>query len=253
MDKKCIFCQRADNNEARYGKKLSTFVEGNEKKELEEIVVHHFCLLFSAGICSRGMISDGILGFLPEDIKKEVSRGSFLRCHFCSKQGATAGCCVRECNFTYHPSCGFDATFDRNKDNWIQFQFQDEYQSWCKKHSQTIPFIKTPGHSKNFPRSFKCQYCFGQISRRWVKEIPVQLIQCRCCKTYCHTDCVRHYAYRSGETRFKCCFCNCFLIIDEKDEKQVKKRQKCKNDYMKNVQRKGVYVPKEANEIMQVF
>ena len=59
--------------------------------------VHYFCLLFSSGLGQSGTENEGIKGFLMPDIKKEIKRGSRLKCVYCRKKGATVGCAEPKC------------------------------------------------------------------------------------------------------------------------------------------------------------
>ena len=67
---------------------------------------HLHCLMFSSGLIQRGEESDGIIGFLPDDIQSELQRGSKLRCAFCKEIYATVGCCQKSCTKSYHLPCG---------------------------------------------------------------------------------------------------------------------------------------------------
>ena len=69
-------------------------------------VAHLHCLMFSSGLIQRGEEDQGIIGFLPADIQSELSRGSALRCAFCSEVFATVGCCQKSCSKSYHLPCG---------------------------------------------------------------------------------------------------------------------------------------------------
>lgn len=68
--------------------------------------VHYFCLLFACNLSQDGEESEGIQGFLLNDIRREANRGQKLTCKHCKKKGATSACIVPECKMTYHFPCG---------------------------------------------------------------------------------------------------------------------------------------------------
>ena len=47
---------------------------------------HYFCLLFASSMEQSGEDEEGIKGFLPNDILKELRRGARLKCHYCEKK-----------------------------------------------------------------------------------------------------------------------------------------------------------------------
>ena len=59
-----------------------------------------------SGLIQRGEETDGIIGFLPDDIQSELQRGAKLRCAFCKEIYATVGCCQKLCSKSYHLPCG---------------------------------------------------------------------------------------------------------------------------------------------------
>ncbi|XP_019779663.1 G2/M phase-specific E3 ubiquitin-protein ligase isoform X6 [Tursiops truncatus] len=94
----CVFCRKNDDCPIKYGEKKT-----NEKWNL---TVHYYCLLMSSGIWQRGKEEEGVYGFLIEDIKKEVTRASKLKCCICKKTGASIGCVTPRCKRSYHFPCG---------------------------------------------------------------------------------------------------------------------------------------------------
>ena len=74
--------------------------------QVDTISAHYFCLLFSSGLGQRGEEREGVKGFLAEDIRREVRRGSRLKCVYCRKKGATVGCAEQKCKKSYHPNPG---------------------------------------------------------------------------------------------------------------------------------------------------
>ena len=47
---------------------------------------HYFCLLFASSMEQSGEDEEGIKGFLPNDILKELRRGARLKCQYCEKK-----------------------------------------------------------------------------------------------------------------------------------------------------------------------
>ena len=102
-------------------------------------VAHLHCLMFSSGLIQRGEEHQGIIGFLPADIQSELTRGSKLRCTFCSSVYATVGCCQKSCSKSYHLPCG------------IKYgaicEYYGNFDSYCPTHrTRRVP--------KNRPRSY---------------------------------------------------------------------------------------------------
>ena len=93
---------------------------------VEDINSHYFCLLFSSGLGQRGEEGEGVKGFLPADIRKEIRRGSRLKCVFCKKKGATVGCAEPTCKKTYHLTCG--------SQHDCLMQYFGQFKSMCSRH-----------------------------------------------------------------------------------------------------------------------
>ena len=74
--------------------------------EKDGIRAHYFCLLFSSGLGQKGDELEGLNGFLPGDVRKELKRGARLKCVHCKLKGATVGCAKAECKKSYHLPCG---------------------------------------------------------------------------------------------------------------------------------------------------
>jgi len=104
---------------------------------------HLHCLMFSSGLIQGGQESEGIVGFMPEDVIKEWGRGSKLKCCFCKEIYATVGCCQRTCMRTYHLPCG------------IKYGALNEYygnfDSYCPLHrSKRVSKTKPSKKNKNY-------------------------------------------------------------------------------------------------------
>ena len=74
--------------------------------EYDNLRAHYFCLLFSSGLGQSGQESEGLHGFMPIDVRRELKRGSRLKCVYCKKKGASVGCARQQCKKSYHLPCG---------------------------------------------------------------------------------------------------------------------------------------------------
>nr|XP_012233989.1 PREDICTED: uncharacterized protein LOC105678868 isoform X1 [Linepithema humile] len=183
----CCFCNSTEDNELQYGKFY----------EHDGIVTHYYCLLLSSNMAQKGKDEDGILGFLPEDIQKELRRGKRLVCSYCRKIGATLGCCNVRCKRIFHLPCGL-------KSNSLH-QFFGEFRSYCVNHrpKQNIDnHILTQSVSSD---NTLCCICYDKID-------PTNLLKilwAPCCKkdAWFHRKCVQQLALSAGYF-FKCPLCN---------------------------------------------
>ena len=119
-DTVCRFCFR--------GRSVDILQSGRLYK-LENYYYHYFCLLFSKFGIQRGKDEEGLNGFLPMDIDKEVERGRTLKCDFCHRSGATIPCQKKGCSRKYHFSCGALTEPDP-----MLFIFLNQMDSWCDAH-----------------------------------------------------------------------------------------------------------------------
>ncbi|XP_034370533.1 G2/M phase-specific E3 ubiquitin-protein ligase [Arvicanthis niloticus] len=180
----CVFCRKNDDCPNKYG----------EKKTCEKwnFSVHYYCLLMSSGIWQRGKEEEGVYGFLIEDIRKEVSRASKLKCTVCKKTGASIGCVVPQCKRSYHLPCGLQKE--------CIFQFTDNFASFCWKH-RPVQAITSNKYSGSLP----CTICL-----EFVEPIPTyNILQSPCCKNaWFHRDCLQVQAINAGVFFFRCTLCN---------------------------------------------
>lgn len=91
--------------------------------EYDNLRAHYFCLLFSSGLGQSGLESEGLHGFMPADVRRELKRGSRLKCVYCKKKGATVGCARQQCKKSYHLPCGI-------KNGSLQEFFDQVYLFW---------------------------------------------------------------------------------------------------------------------------
>ncbi|KAK2583640.1 hypothetical protein KPH14_009576 [Odynerus spinipes] len=184
--KSCCFCGLTEDNELEFGK----FYEHGG------IVTHYYCLLLSAKMEQKGSDDEGILGFLINDIKKELRRGKRLVCSYCKKNGATLGCCNTKCKRVFHFPCGLRAgTLN---------QFFGEFRSFCINHR---PKQKIDEHIKKKTKHSDslCYICYDTINL----QDHVGILWAPCCKkdAWFHRKCVQQLAMNAGYF-FKCPLCN---------------------------------------------
>lgn len=164
------------------------------------ITIHYFCMLFSSGLFQRGKKeSDGILGFLPADVKREQKRGSRLTCQYCKRKGATIGCVVSNCRKTFHFRCG-------RKAGGLN-QFFDEFRSYCPDHRPHQGTHSSVSDRLAFYGTAKstCSICMSAVEARASNET----LRSPCCRNaWFHRDCMQHYATSAGLYFFKCPLCN---------------------------------------------
>ncbi|XP_059952341.1 G2/M phase-specific E3 ubiquitin-protein ligase isoform X1 [Mesoplodon densirostris] len=180
----CVFCRKNDDCPIKYGEKKT-----NEKWNL---TVHYYCLLMSSGIWQRGKEEEGVYGFLVEDIRKEVTRASKLKCCICKKTGASIGCVAPRCKRSYHFPCGLQRE--------CVFQFTGNFASFCWNH-RPVQIIT----SNNYRDSLPCTICL-----EFIEPIPTySILRSPCCKNaWFHRDCLQVQAINAGVFFFRCTICN---------------------------------------------
>ncbi|CAL8090380.1 unnamed protein product [Orchesella dallaii] len=175
---KCSYCHRSEINSLEWGPMY----------QLAGISVHYFCMLFSAGLSQHGDDDEGILGFLPKDIRKELKRGEKLKCKFCRCVGATIGCSTKSCKTSYHYPCGLEKN--------SVFQFIGNFESYCEKHREkfNIPYADIDN---------KCPICYEEV---YATDIPLWPPCCK--KRIFHKNCIMEMAKNHAAHFFKCPLCN---------------------------------------------
>ncbi|CAG7833898.1 unnamed protein product, partial [Allacma fusca] len=160
--------------------------------------------LFSSALRQNGKDTEGILGFLPSDLWREIKRGEKLKCKHCKRNRATVGCAVKQCKASFHFSCGIP--------NGALNQFSGSFSSYCSTHK---PAVKIPIPQE----SWNCEICFFHVES---DEFPVWP---PCCKRRVfHRSCIQSYATNSGYF-FSCPCCK---------DKEV---------FIRAMKDSGVYVP----------
>ncbi|XP_050441847.1 PHD finger protein 7-like isoform X2 [Adelges cooleyi] len=182
--KACMFCGRKEISEKLYG-----FLY-----QLNDIVVHYFCILLSSRAVQRGRDNDGIWGFLAKDIRSELERGSKVVCIYCKKEGATISCCAPKCRKVFHLPCGIE--------NGSMHQFYQTFKSFCSQHriTQTVE-LQELQDSVNV----QCAICKDEVK---ATPMPTSL-WAPCCKrnAWFHRKCIQDLALSAGYF-FKCPLCN---------------------------------------------
>ncbi|XP_078515543.1 G2/M phase-specific E3 ubiquitin-protein ligase [Lissotriton helveticus] len=178
----CVLCGRTEDCPEKYGEK-KTYPE-------ENLTLHYYCLLLSSGIWQRGEEDEGIYGFLPNDIRKEVARSKRLTCTFCRKKGASIGCVGHRCKKSYHYPCGLQKE--------CIFQFMGSFASFCRKHRPFQKCVQDTGSST-------CTICLEIVQHR----PSYNILHSPCCKTaWFHRDCLQYQALSAGVFFFRCTVCN---------------------------------------------
>jgi len=191
-----------------------------------DLVAHHFCLIMASGLAQNGEDDEGILGFLSNDIEREMRRGHKLKCYLCKKNNATVGCCVKTCHKSFHlPCCLTSGGLS---------QFFGNFNSYCCEHrpKQRVPEcywkrdissskIKSskPGPSKLVGQ---CGVC---LDRMPLKPGGYSTLWTPCCKGWFHRKCIEAMADAAGCHFVKCPLCN---------NKEV---------FEKEMLRYGIYIP----------
>ncbi|XP_076441553.1 uncharacterized protein LOC143280765 [Babylonia areolata] len=185
--RECVFCYSSEKDDEAYGKMLRK----------AGITIHYFCMLFSSGLWQRGKKdSDGILGFMPSDIRREQKRGVHLMCDYCKKKGASISCSVKPCQTVFHFRCGREAGG--------LCQFYEQFRAFCPEHRphQTLPAYPQTDDSS---RSFTCCICMQDV----VAQVSNDTLCAPCCGgSWFHRNCIQRYAVTAGKYFFKCPLCN---------------------------------------------
>ncbi|KAL4084071.1 hypothetical protein QTP88_029387 [Uroleucon formosanum] len=149
--------------------------------QLDNAVIHHFCLLLSTRSVQNGTDNEGIWGFLLKDIKAELARASKKTCFYCKKKGDSISCCGEKCPRVFHLPCGLK--------NGSMHQYFDTFKSFCEKHRITQT-TELSGSRKS--TSTTCAICTDAVIR---SPLPTS-IWAPCCKhdAWFHRVCVQDLA-----------------------------------------------------------
>lgn len=198
----CNFCHRNEDNELQFGKFYAQ----------EGIAAHYYCLLFSSGLEQKGSDEEGIMGFLKQDVLKEVRRGTKLACSKCRSNGATVGCCNKACKKTYHFPCGADSR--------MLNQYFGTFNSFCIKHQP----LQNVTVTCDLNSKATCTICHEDVTA----NPSFDVLWAPCCKkqSWFHRLCMQKLALSAGYF-FKCPICS------------------NNSTFCKEMKRCGIYVPEQ--------
>lgn len=142
----------------------------------ENIAAHENCLLYSSALveCEDHDSHNADRNFDVKSVKKEIKRGSKLRCKFCGKKGATVGCEVQACLKNYHFFCA------KNDNAVLQTDgSQGIYKLFCQVHA---PLINTQnadfsgvkrkrGRKRRLPEGIYIQPSEAETFTRLIKQM----------------------------------------------------------------------------------
>ncbi|KAL5239048.1 hypothetical protein ACI65C_006458 [Semiaphis heraclei] len=183
-NKACMLCGMKDISEKLYGLMY----------QLNDVIVHFYCILLSTKAVQNGADNEGIWGFLLKDIKAELTRGSKQICVYCNKKGATIFCSGAKCRKVFHLPCGLK--------NGSMHQYFLSFKSFCQKHH--IKQIIDSSELKNSTPT-KCAICKDAVT----PSRSPNSIWAPCCKrnAWFHRECIQDLALSAGYF-FKCPLCN---------------------------------------------
>jgi len=192
-EKLCRLCSFSYDDEAIYGK----LIENNGER------YHYFCLLFACGLPQQGEDTEGIFGFLPEDIKKEISRATRLKCSFCKRYTAASACALKECRTKYHVPCAL-------QQNSVLFHYYDSFESYCVKHRDEFgPKIDDRYNKIDDEQCFICLEKFvDQENNENNENLKYQVLLTSCCSKFLHINCVKRQCFNAGIHFTRCPLCN---------------------------------------------
>ncbi|NWT41165.1 G2E3 ligase, partial [Chroicocephalus maculipennis] len=158
----CMLCRRAEADPDICGRKL----------QKHGLCFHEFCLFFANGLCQHRVEELGLLGFLPEDIRRTVDWAAQKHCFVCGESGATITCWEMSCERSFHLPCAMEGGCV------TQFFFQYRYlfslppptRKGLSMSHRTRPFLLPP-------RSF----CWEHRPEQAVEAAPEENTTCLIC------------------------------------------------------------------------
>lgn len=157
----------------------------------------------------NGADDEGILGFLPEDIKKIAAKHRNDKCFYCAEKSATILCRNTKCRRMFHQICGHQ--------NKCSFEFSGDFRAFCHAHVEKHEFVEM--------KIDFCPSCLEELNQQdydAVRWIP----SCECNSAYMHLECMRKWALAAGYF-FKC-------VCSRQSE-----------EYSDLIRSRGVFVPME--------
>ncbi|CAM9362718.1 unnamed protein product [Bubo scandiacus] len=180
MEQACMLCGRAAADPDICGHKI----------QQQGLCAHVFCLFFANKLSQQPLEDMGLMGFLPEDIRRTIERAAEKQCFVCGKSGAAIACRQEGCDRSFHLPCAAEGGCV------TQFYFQ--YRSFCGEHSPEQAVEAAP------EKGTTCLLCLDVVGDR--KSYGT--IVCPACKhAWFHRGCIQGLAVRDGIPCFRCPLC----------------------------------------------
>ncbi|XP_074458924.1 E3 ubiquitin-protein ligase PHF7 isoform X1 [Larus michahellis] len=159
-----MLCHRAEADPDICGRKL----------QKHGLCFHEFCLFFANGLCQHRVEELGLLGFLPEDVRRTVDWAAQKHCFVCGESGATITCWETGCERSFHLPCAMEGGCV------TQFFFQ--YRSFCWEHRPEQAVEAAPEANTT------CLICLEPVGDKKTHGILV----CPACKhAWFHRGCIQ--------------------------------------------------------------
>ncbi|NXC23117.1 PHF7 protein, partial [Corythaeola cristata] len=176
----CLLCRQAEADPNICG----------EKMEGQGICAHVFCLFFAAGLFQQRCKDVGLMGFLPQDIRRTAEQAAQKECFVCGEGGATISCQETGCDRRFHLPCAVRG------ECVTQFFFQ--YRSFCQEHCPQQEVEASPEENTT------CLICLDPVGDRKSYSTMV----CPACKhAWFHRACIQGHAACTGVFCFQCPLC----------------------------------------------
>ncbi|XP_059679410.1 PHD finger protein 7-like [Gavia stellata] len=176
----CMLCRRAEADPDICGRKL----------EKEGLCAHVFCLFFANELYQQWLKELGLMGFLPEDIRRTIQRAARKDCFVCGENGAAITCHETDCDRSFHLPCAVEGG--------CVTQFLPQYRSFCWEHrpEQAVEAA--------LEENTTCLICLDPVGDR--KSYGTMV--CPACKhAWFHRGCIQGQAARAGISCFQCPLC----------------------------------------------
>ncbi|CAM9516258.1 unnamed protein product, partial [Bubo scandiacus] len=179
MGQACVLCGRAAADPDLCGHKL----------EKQGLCAHLFCLLFANQLFQQQNKELGLMGFLPEDIRRTVERAAQKQCFVCGESGATISCFQEGCDCSFHLPCAVEGE--------CVTQYLPQYRSFCREHRPEQEVEAAPENDTT------CIICLEPVEDRKSYHTMV----CPACKhAWFHRGCIQGQASCAG-IFFQCPLC----------------------------------------------
>ncbi|XP_059679409.1 PHD finger protein 7-like [Gavia stellata] len=176
----CMLCRRAEADPDICGRKL----------EKEGLCAHVFCLFFANELYQQRLKELGLMGFLPEDIRRTIQRAAQKDCFVCGENGAAITCHETDCDRSFHLPCAVEGG--------CVTQFLPQYRSFCWEHRPEQAVEAAPEENTT------CLICLDPVGDR--KSYGTMV--CPACKhAWFHRGCIQGQAARAGISCFQCPLC----------------------------------------------